>query len=265
MRKDTVDVSGNSALDISACKERCYQDASCSAWQFNAIDGCWFGEPDRCDPFDGVKTSIGGEQVVRSCPGAGPTTDYRIVFGLIAVAGFVFFCCALPILLWRGIAAENDNEQSLRSRSLRRKRCFRGDTWDADRRSRYRDDDENSSLFDGPSYQNAVLNGGSCRVQTPSQQSEADSFTALLYDPDRDTVDTRLQQVPLNAAKAGSQAPPSQVMPARAGTAASAFPVSTASSFSFRSPPVSAAPSRGASVMVAPAVRHTLSRPAALR
>jgi len=112
MRQAELRAAQATQAALKECREVCYEDASCSVWQYSTVEGCWYGSADRC-PHGGAAGAAGmvsGEKVVRTC-GLGDAaphlqTDYVKVFGVIGVVAFLLTGIAAVALVLRPMLRE---------------------------------------------------------------------------------------------------------------------------------------------------------------
>lgn len=97
--------AGTYKSQILACRDVCYQDATCSIWQHSTTEGCWYGYSDQCSrALPGASTMVAGERVARSCGSTAKVeehTDFFRVFGIIATVGMALFVFGVFGVLFR--------------------------------------------------------------------------------------------------------------------------------------------------------------------
>lgn len=88
---------------LQRCRDVCYQDASCSVWQYSISEGCWYGSADSCATrLYGAADVLGGEKVSRACQSGEQLrlhTDYVRVFGVIGAVASLLTLVATVVLM----------------------------------------------------------------------------------------------------------------------------------------------------------------------
>lgn len=105
MRQATNLTLNANSESIQECRQVCYNDATCSLWEFSSTDGCWLGHSDSCSSASpGAATMVAGQHVEHECGSSGEEqkyadTDYVMVFGIIGVVAFLLTCCGTVFLV----------------------------------------------------------------------------------------------------------------------------------------------------------------------